>query len=140
VLNLAYANKQFKKKSTIKDLIDKEWETSIWFWNKYSELSDLDKDGIIDPILVYGTTGQDMYADGRVKIMIYHNRKRITIRHQNSEYGGRLTKINKKFYELPAQIQQAVKEKMRLMASNKHATFAKDWEKKMENKVTDMDE
>lgn len=137
-LSLTYKNKRFKKKSTIKDFIDREWETSIWFWNKYSELSDIDKDGLVDLILVYGTTGQDMYTDGRMKIMIYHNRKRVTIRHQNSNYGGRLTKINKRFYELPLQIQQAVKEKMKLMTENRHAIFSEGWEKEMENKVTDM--
>lgn len=127
-----------KKKSSINDEIDKDWETSISFWNKYTELSDIDKDGIVDLILVYGTTGQDIYADGRVKIMIYHNKKRITIRHQNSNYGGRLTKINKRFYGLPPQIQKLVKEKMKLMTANKHATFSKDWEDKMAKEATNI--
>ncbi|WP_128755260.1 M949_RS01915 family surface polysaccharide biosynthesis protein [Aquimarina sediminis] len=139
-LSLSYKNNQFKKKSTVKDLIDKEWETSIWFWNKYSEISDLDHDGLIDVILVYGTTGQDMHTDGRVKIMIYHNKKRITIRHQNSSYGGRLTKINSRFYELPVQIQDLVKEKMKLMTKNQHAAFSEDWEKKMANKATRIED
>lgn len=138
--NLSYTNNNFKKRSTISDFIDKEWETSIWFWNKYSELADLDNDGLVDLILVYGTTGQEMHADGRVKIMIYHNRKRIAIRHQNSDYGGRKTNINKKFYDLPVSIQQLVKEKMKLMAKNKHAIFSEGWEKKMANKVTDIEE
>ncbi|GGX23385.1 M949_RS01915 family surface polysaccharide biosynthesis protein [Aquimarina muelleri] len=137
--NLNYANNIFKKRSTISDFIDKEWETSISFWNKYSELADIDNDGMTDLILVYGTTGQEMYTDGRVKIMIYHNRKRITIRHQNSNYGGRLTNINKRFYELPLSIQQVIKEKMRLMVKNKHATFSQDWEKKMANKTTNIE-
>lgn len=138
--NVTYANNSFKKRSTISDFIDKEWETSIWFWNKYSELADLDNDGLAELILVYGTTGQDMHTDGRVKIMIYHNRKRITIRHQNSDYGGRLTNINKRFYELPLAIQQIVKEKMKLMEINKHAIFSEGWEKEMVNKATDIED
>ncbi len=139
VLNLSYKNNQFKKRSTLKDDIDKDWESSIGFWNKYSELSDIDKDGLADLILVYGTMGQDGYADGRVKIIIYHNKRRVTIRHQNSDYDGRLTKISKKFYVLPLQIQKTVKEKMRLMMENKHAVFFKDWETKMETYTTSID-
>ncbi|PKV50118.1 hypothetical protein ATE84_2168 [Aquimarina sp. MAR_2010_214] len=138
-LNLSYRDKQFKKKSSIKDDIDKDWETSIGFWNKYSSLSDIDNDGLADLILVYGTMGQDGYTDGRVKIIIYHNKRRITIRHQNSDYDGRLTKISKKFYALPLQIQQNVKEKMRLMMKNKHAIFFKDWEAKMETNAISID-
>lgn len=138
-LNLSYRNKQFKKKSSIKDDIDKDWETSIGFWNKYSSLSDLDNDGQADLVLVYGTMGQDGYTDGRVKIIIYHNKRRVTIRHQNSNYDGRLTKISKKFYTLPLQIQQSVKERMKLMMKNKHAVFFEDWEAKMETNAISID-
>jgi hypothetical protein len=139
VLNLSYKSNQFKKKSSLTDDIDKDWESSIGFWNAYSELSDIDKDGLADLILVYGTMGQDEYADGRVKIIIYHNKRRITIRHQNSNYDGRLTKISQKFYGLPQPIQQAVKEKMKLMMQNKHAVFYKDWEAEMKNYSTSID-
>ncbi|WP_282089462.1 M949_RS01915 family surface polysaccharide biosynthesis protein [Aquimarina algiphila] len=137
-LYLTNKDNRLKKKSSISDEIDKDWESSISFWNKYSEFSDLDKDGLVDLILVYGTTGQDMYADGRMKIMIYHNKRRITIRHQNSEYGGRLTKINGQFYGLPLEIQKAVKEKMKLMTANKHAIFSKGWEQRMAKEATDL--
>ncbi|MBQ0735617.1 M949_RS01915 family surface polysaccharide biosynthesis protein [Aquimarina celericrescens] len=129
-------NNQFKKRSTVQDEIDNDWETSIGFWNKYSELSDLDNDGLVDPILVYGTRGQNAYKDGRVKIMVYYRGKRMSIKHQNSEIeDGRLTKINKNFYGLPTQIQEAVKEKMRQMVTNKHAIFSAEWEKKMANRA-----
>ncbi len=125
----------FKKRSTFKDEIDKDWEVAISFWNEYSELADFDNDGYMDLILTYGTLGPDGYADGRVKIMIYHNRTRATIRHQNSEYGGRLTKISSKFYMLPKSIQKVAIAKMKLLSQN-HATFTKGWEKKMKEKAT----
>ena len=128
-------DKEFKKRSTLKDEIDKDWEVAISFWNEYSELADFDKDGYNDLILTYGTLGPDGYADGRIKIMIYHNRTRATIRHQNSEYGGRLTKISSKFYMLPKSIQKAAIAKMKLLEQN-HATFPKGWEKKMSEKAT----
>ncbi|GAA4274563.1 hypothetical protein GCM10022258_38590 [Aquimarina gracilis] len=134
-LKILSKNNQLKKRSTVKDKIDKDWETSIGFWNKYSDLSDIDGDGLVDMILTYGTEGQNGYKDGRVKIMAYYMGKRVSVKHQNSEIGGgRLTKINKKLYGLPTQIQDAVKEKMRLMVQNKHAVFTKDWEEKMSEK------
>ncbi len=140
-LNVTNKNNQLKKRSTVTGEIDNEWETSIGFWNQYSEISDIDNDGLVDLILVYGTTGQNMYKDGRVKILVYYNKKRVSIKHQNSDItGGRHTKINKKFYTFPLKIQDAVKEKMKLMAKNGHAIFSKGWEKEMENKATRLEE
>ncbi len=134
-VNVVKRNNQFKKRSTIQDEIDGDWETSIGFWNQYSEISDLDNDGLVDLVLVYGTTGQDMYKDGKVKILVYHNNKRVSVKHQNSDIkGGKSTKINTNFYRLPAQIQKAVQEKMKLMVKNGHASFSKGWEKKMADK------
>lgn len=129
-------NNKFKKRSTIKGEIDDQWETSIGFWNQYSQLFDYDGDGSVDPIIVYGTTTDNNYVDGRVRILAYHNKSRITIKHQNSEIAdGRITKINKKLYTFPASIQEAVKETMRKMVKNGHAVFADDWEKSMENQA-----
>ncbi len=136
-VNASNINNQLKKRSTIKDKIDNDWETSIGFWNQYSEISDFDNDGLVDIILVYGATGQDLYTDGRIKILVYHTKKRVSIKHQNSAIeDGRITKININFYGLPSPIQEAVKEKIRLMTQNKHAFFAKDWEKEMKLKAT----
>lgn len=42
-------------------------ETTIWFWTKFCELKDLDNDGTIDPLLVYGTNGMNGHDDGRSK-------------------------------------------------------------------------
>ncbi len=135
-VNVTNKNNQFKKRSTIQDKIDEDWETSIGFWNRYSEISDFDNDGLVDLIVVYGTMGQDMHTDGRVRILTYHGKKRITIKHQNSDFGdGRVTQINSKFYLLPTPIQQKVKEKIRLMIRNGHAVFSQDWEKKMKKEA-----
>ncbi|GAA4106411.1 hypothetical protein GCM10022393_00800 [Aquimarina addita] len=134
LFDLRYKDKQFKKRFTVKDNIDSAWETSIWLWTTYSEIDDFDGDGLTDLILVYGTTGQDMYVDGKVRIVIY-SKKKTTIRHQNSDLDdGRITKIKASFYVLPSEIQDVVKEKMRLMMENGHARFAANWEKEMANK------
>lgn len=135
-LNVKNNKNTFKKRSTLKGETDGDWETSIGFWNQYSQLSDLDNDGLVDPLIVYGTTGQNGYKDGRVRITAYHKKKRTTIKHQNSEISdGRITKISTKFYNFPIEIQEAVKEKMRLMTKNGHAVFAEGWEKSMKNKA-----
>ncbi|WP_299184404.1 M949_RS01915 family surface polysaccharide biosynthesis protein [uncultured Aquimarina sp.] len=133
-VNLRVEKNQFKKRSTIKGEIDKDWEASVGFWNQYSRLSDFDGDGVIDPIIVYGTITPSKYEDGRVRIIAYNKKSRVTIKHQNSEIpDGRTTKINKKFYNFPPQIQEAVKTIMKSMIENGHAVFADDWEKKMAN-------
>ncbi|WP_298547572.1 M949_RS01915 family surface polysaccharide biosynthesis protein [uncultured Aquimarina sp.] len=139
-LNLRVEKNQFKKRSTIKGEMDPEWETSIGFWNQYSQLSDLDGDGEVDPIIVYGTSTHSLYEDNKVKIIAYYKKSRVTIKHQNSEIpDGRITKINKKLYSFPKQIQEAVIEKMNLMTKNGHAVFADDWEKSIKNKATRLE-
>ena len=61
----------------------KHKETSIWFWTKYSTFVDIDNDGLIDPIIIYGTSGMNFIDDGRIKILIYYKGKKVVIRHQN---------------------------------------------------------
>ncbi len=139
--DLRHENQQFKKRFTEEGEIDKEWETSIWFWTKYSEIKDLDADGETDIIFVYGTTGQDMFADGKIRIVIFNGGKKTSIKHYNSDMDdGRYTKIRKSFYTRSPELQNAVKEKMRLMEQNGHARFPTNWEAQMEKKSTSLEE
>ncbi|WP_160114356.1 M949_RS01915 family surface polysaccharide biosynthesis protein [Aquimarina sp. AU119] len=136
--NLIYRDKQFKINYTTNDF-KKEGEESIWFWTKYSEFSDWDKDGLIDPLVIYGSSGQDMYNDGRVKILIYYKGKKIGIRHQNSEVDDeRYTTVDKEFYMLPVKIQHVVKQKMQMMIEKGHAYFPGGWKKEMALGATHM--
>ncbi|MEG1229014.1 MAG: hypothetical protein RSD71_10020, partial [Flavobacterium sp.] len=47
----------FLEKWRINDLLEDydPKETNIWFWTKYCSTKDLDGDGYIDPVIVYGT-------------------------------------------------------------------------------------
>lgn len=103
-------DKQLKINWTITDFID-ETEKSIGFWTRYLSLTDIDNDGYIDPIIVYGTKslyGED-FEEGRVKILIYYLGKKIAIRHQNSTIDdGRHTQIDKTFFNLPTKIKKRV--------------------------------
>lgn len=124
--------------ATQNDLPD---ETSIWFWTKYLRLEDLNNDGKIDPIIVYGTKGEYGTEDGRLKLLIYLNGKKYAIRHQNSGMDfGRNTTVDKSFYTLSPSIQLFVKELMHLIYDSGKVIFPAGWEENMKNKKTYFDE
>ncbi|OXA98033.1 hypothetical protein B0A75_15300 [Flavobacterium oncorhynchi] len=71
----------FLEKWRINDLLEDydPKETNIWFWTKYCSTKDLDDDGYIDPVIVYGTrTEYDEIR--RVKIITVYNNKKYVIR------------------------------------------------------------
>ncbi|MBB4803117.1 hypothetical protein HNP37_003192 [Flavobacterium nitrogenifigens] len=71
----------FLEKWRINDLLEdyNPKETNIWFWTKYCSTKDLDGDGYIDPIIVYGTrTEYDEIR--RVKIITVYKNKKYAIR------------------------------------------------------------
>lgn len=116
-----------------------EKESSIWFWTKYCEFNDIDGDGLVEPIIVYGTFGINGYDDGRAKILIYYKGQKIAIRHQNSTLDlDRKTQIDLTFYTLPIKIQSHIKELMEKMVEKKHAIFPSAYAEKMEKKVTQI--
>ena len=69
----------FLEKWRINDLLEDSdpKETNIWFWTKYCSTKDIDSDGYIEPIIVYGTrTEYDEIR--RVKIItVYKNQKYV---------------------------------------------------------------
>lgn len=118
-----------------------ELEKSIWFWTKYSSFTDIDKDGTIDPFLVYGTEGINGYDDGRIKLIVVYKGEKIAIRHQNGVLDEvRNTQVDPKFYNLPTAIQEHVKAAMRKIMEHDRGIFPNGWEKNMKNKKTKFDE
>lgn len=116
-------------------------ETSIWFWSKYIELNDIDGDSIIDPIIIYGTSGNNGTGDGRIKILTYYKNTKHAIRHQNGELDfQRNTKVDKAFYQLPAKIQTRVQEVMAKISEDNNAIFPYGWQGAMKNKEVTFDE
>jgi len=102
---------------------DKE-EYSIWFWTKYFDFKDFDNDGIIEPIIVYGTKAMNDYEDGRIKFIIFYNGQKIAIRQQNGVLDDeRKTQIDKAFYSLPKKLKDNIKLKMNLMTKENMAIF-----------------
>ncbi|WP_294964952.1 M949_RS01915 family surface polysaccharide biosynthesis protein [uncultured Flavobacterium sp.] len=71
----------FLEKWRINDLLEDydPKETTIWFWTKYCSTKDIDGDGYIDPVIVYGTRTE--YNEiRRVKIITVYKNKKYAIR------------------------------------------------------------
>ncbi|WP_207514911.1 M949_RS01915 family surface polysaccharide biosynthesis protein [Longitalea luteola] len=110
-------------------------ENSIWFWTKYMEFRDYNEDSLIDPFLIYGTSGYDGTSNGRIKILIYYKGQKVAIRHQNGVLDfERETQVDQAFYNLPLSLQSAVQKKMELMTKNNVAIFPAGWQTAMKNR------
>lgn len=124
-----------------KDTGDVGSEQSIWFYTRFSKFEDLDGDGLVEPIIVYGTSGINGPNDGRVKILTYYKDKKYAVRHQNGILDNeRNTQIDGAFYHLPDKIQQAVRKIMHEIQDSDNAIFPAGWEKAMDNQRLYFDE
>ena len=111
-------------------------EESIWFWTKYIYVEDFDDDGIIEPIVIYGTGGMNGYDDGRIKILLYYKGKKIGIRIQNAVLDGeRNFTVDADFYSIPKNIQDKIKDQMKIMIENDVTILPTDWENQMNKKA-----
>ena len=71
----------FLEKWRINDLLENTdpKETNIWFWTKYCSTKDIDTDGYVEPIIVYGSRNEDDEIR-RVKIITVYKNKKYVIR------------------------------------------------------------
>jgi hypothetical protein len=96
-------------------------EISIWFWTKYCNFSDVDDDGLIDPIIVYGSKPEIDSEPYRVKILVYYKGEKYAQRHTDGDLDFmRSTQIDRNFYTLPKAIQTKVKSITEDMIKNRH--------------------
>jgi hypothetical protein len=144
--NFQQENNTLVKKWEMNDFVIKqvnggEMEEMIWFWTTYSSFTDIDNDGFIDPVIVYGTAGMNQTDDGRLKILLYYKGKKIAIRHQNGTLDfERNTMVDKAFYALPQKIQAHIKEIMNNIATDEASIFPSGWEAAMQQKKVKFDE
>lgn len=131
----------WKQVLDVKDFLDED-EESIWFWTKYSVFEDIDKDGIMDPIIVYGSRHSDTYLmEGRLKIMVIYKGKKVFIRHENAILDqDRVTQVDKAFYELPKSIQNRVRVIIKRIQSNDLGVFSYSLFEEMNMKKTRITE
>lgn len=122
------------------DVIDEE--RSIWFWTKYLSLTDVDGDGQIDPVMVYGTDEDGSGTDnGRLYIVVVHRGRKHKIRHQNGTLDPqRHTEIEPSFYRLPAPLIRHVRSLMARLTQDGHCIFPAGWQAKMNKRRTYIEE
>lgn len=142
VFSYLFKNNTYKIEWKLNDFIMPSLhEYSISHWTKYFSIDDYDKDGIADPIIIYGTFGMNDTEDGRIKIVIYYKGNKRVIRHQNGTLDyERHTQVDKEFYELPIEIQTHVQTIIKNINKNGHGLFPYNWEKDMKNKKLKFDE
>lgn len=90
-------------------------EFDIHFWTKYCSVTDIDKDKIIDPVIVYGTKNE--YGVRRIKIIVIYKGQKYAIRAVECDLDYcRSLKKDESFKRLPLKIQlyiDVLLEKMR---------------------------
>ena len=71
----------FLEKWRLNDLLEdyEPKETNIWFWTKYCSIKDIDGDGYIEPVIVYGTRNENDEIR-RVKIITVYKNKKYVVR------------------------------------------------------------
>ncbi|MDR1761308.1 MAG: hypothetical protein LBR55_02545 [Bacteroidales bacterium] len=102
-------NNTLTKEREIYDFIN-SGEISIWFWTKFCSFSDIDDDGLVDPIIVYGSKPKSDSESYRMNILVYFKGEKYAQRHTDGDLDFmRSTQIDKDFYTLPKVIQENVK-------------------------------
>lgn len=141
-MGLVKQNESWKKLWEVNDFILRSQnETSIWFWTKYLEANDFDKDSKPELYLVYGTNGMNGLNDGRLKFVVVKDDKKYVVRLQSGVLDfERNLQIDKTFYELPSSIQKRVNEIMNLTSKNQNIIFPFGWENGMTQKKTKISE
>lgn len=103
---------------SISDFPNQE-EAGVEFLSGLTELSDIDSDGYADPIIVYrffnmdaGEPVDDSFQ-GRIKIIMFHNGKKIVVRAKTGELDHeRASVANEEFFKSPISIQNHLVKKM----------------------------
>lgn len=126
-------NNCLTKVRDINDAVE-EGEPSIWFWTRYCRFIDVDNDGIVEPIIVYGASYEELESF-RVKILIYYKNKKYAIRHHNCDLDDcRFTQIDREFYSLPEAVKKQTRNIIKMIEENGHAYFG-HWEDAMMRKA-----
>lgn len=115
-------NASLTREWSIRDFAGKD-EAGVNFRSKLIELSDIDGDGLVDPVLVYrffDPDGADHVDNddfvGRIKIIVFHQGRKATIQAITGHLDGdRKTVANAGYFALPKPVQQHLVKKMAAM-------------------------
>lgn len=100
-------NGGFLEKWRINDALvnEPDDEISIWFWTKFSTFTDVDGDGYIEPVIVYGSSVSAGIQ--RLKIITVYKGKKYAIRAVECDFDDcRQLRFDLHYKTLPASIKQ----------------------------------
>ncbi|RQO31178.1 hypothetical protein DBR32_09090 [Taibaiella sp. KBW10] len=100
---------QWRITDALAGIQDQEYGTeyTIWFWTKYCSATDIDGDGIVEPIIVYGTKTE--YGYKRIKIITLYKGHKYAIRAVECDLDFCRTFVkDAKMKELPLKIRQYI--------------------------------
>ena len=110
-------------------------EYTISHWTKYFEVKDYNRDGLVDPIMVYGSFVTSSIHNRRTRILVFYKGEKRILRHAESNYDfERITYVVPEFYGLPTGILDRVTTIMEQQEENGHALFPSYWKKRMKNR------
>lgn len=124
------AGPTLEAKGTVSDGALEEMASLQW-WTKLTELTDIDGDGLVDPILVYrlydvGDNGEiltDPY-EGRLKIIVFHRGAKAAIRAITGVLDDqRSTTASAPYFKLPPVLQTHLVRKMKRMYAERQFGF-----------------
>lgn len=112
------ADKSLSSIASIRDKANAD-EAGMEFWSKLTEISDIDNDGNMKPILVYRFYNKDEAKidrdafSGRIKIIMFYKGSKVVIRAITGNLDGeRQTTATENFFSLPASVQKHLVKKM----------------------------
>jgi len=112
-------------------------QAGIEFFESQFDFSDIDGDGIVDPVIVYrfydneiGASGRatsDSYQ-GRIKIVVFHGNEKGVVRAKSGNLDHeRSTTANSTFFLLPKIIQLHIRKKIKFMYEKDIFGFDNSW-------------
>jgi len=102
-------------------------EKSIWFFTRYISPRDIDGDGYVDPLIIYGTSPKEEGSDRRrLKMLLYYRYSKVAIRAITGTLDvERSIQYDAAFYKLPPSIQSYMKQLLQQISKDQNFILAK---------------
>ncbi|HEY0609641.1 MAG TPA: hypothetical protein VGD35_08300, partial [Chitinophaga sp.] len=109
----------------MRDLLE-DGEKSIWFFTRYISPRDIDGDGYVDPLIIYGTANERNGAYHRIKMLLYYRYSKVAIRVVTGTLDyERSTQYDAAFHTLPQSIQTYIKQLLQQISKDQNFILAK---------------
>lgn len=110
----------------MKDVLEED-ERSIWFFTRYINPIDIDGDGYVDPLIIYGTSPKEKDSDHRrLKMLLYYRYSKVAIRAVTGTLDfERSIQYDAAFHTLPQSIQSYMKQLLQQISKDQGFILAK---------------